>query len=122
MKKLLSLVLLSIATACLCSCSNEEKRTPLGWCVWEIQTHEGYEECTFTYQEIEPKSYKLESKNALDCYIITTYTEELRGEWLCYVEYNKKAIEKYLTAKDVYSIDCDLVWEINYEEWGGESF
>lgn len=118
MKKMLSLVLLSIATICLCSCSNEEKRTPLGWCVWEIQTHEGYEECTYTYQEIEPKTYKLESKNALDCYIITTYTEELRSEWYCFVEYNKKNPMRYLSAKDIYSIDCDLVWEINYEELG----
>lgn len=122
MKKLLSLVLLSIAAICLCSCSNEEKRTPLGWCVWEIQKHEGYEDCMFTYQDLLPQNYKLESKNALDGYVITAYTEELRGEWCCFVEYNKKTSMRYLAERDIYSIDCDLVWEINYEEWGGETF
>lgn len=111
MKKLFLIPLLLLSLA---SCIRKGDKTPLGWCVWEIQKHEGYEGCYYTYQEPSPHYYKFESKNNVDSYIITTYTEELRTEWFCFIEYSK-TIKKYLSPEDVYLIDCDVVWEINLE-------
>lgn len=114
MKKIFSLL---IPLLFLISCSQSGDRTPLGWCIWEIQKHEGYENCYYTVQDVYPLDYKSESDFNANAYIITTYTEELRTEWFCFIEY-AKTIKKYLSPKDVVSIDCDIVWEINYEETG----
>lgn len=113
MKKLLLPLLLMSVSACY----KEGDKTPLGWCVWEIQKREKYEDCTYTYQEVRPLDYKKESRYSLDAYIITTYTDEFRTEWYCFIEY-KKTLKKYLNESDIYDIDCDMVWEIKYDDWG----
>lgn len=101
-----------------CGCSKVEKRTPLGWCLWEIQKHQDYEDViAYTYEE---PNYPIEEEYtgpySCDVYIITTYTDELRTEWFCFIEY--KTSKRYLEPSDVIFIDCDIAWEINMEEWG----
>lgn len=113
MKKLLLLPLLLL----LMSCNNADKKTPLGWCLWEISKNEGYENYAYTYQEI--KTYNLEEKHRYDntlakCYIITTYSYPLKTEWCCAIEY-KKISNEYLSEKEVYCIDCDVLYEVSYE-------
>ena len=116
MKKLLLLLPLLL---CCCSKFVVEKYTPLGWCLWEIRKHEGYEDA-YVYTYVEPQ-YPIDEEytgnNSIKDYIITTYTDELRTEWFCFIEY-KNTIKRFLNENDVYLIDCDVVWEINYEEWG----
>lgn len=119
MKKLLLLLLFS--ALCLTSCAKVGDKTPLGWCLWEIRKHEGYQDAyVYTYEEPHyPIDEEYTGNNSINVYIITTYTDELRTEWFCFIEY-KNTIKKYLNENDIYLIDCDVVWEINYEEWGKE--
>ena len=116
MKKLLLLPLLCLSlTSCIIK---DGDKTPLGWCVWEIRRNDGYQDAVYTYQELNPyneiQEEKSNSKNKFDAYIITTYTYPSRTEWLCFIEY-KDTIKKYLNANDIIYIDCDIVWEKNYE-------
>lgn len=113
MKKLLLLPLLLLT-----SCSRQNYKTSLNWCVWEIQKHENYEECSYTYQEVYPRDYEEESKYSINCYIITTYTDELRTEWWCFIEYIPTMFSDLILDRNVVTIDCDIVWELNYEETG----
>lgn len=113
MKKLLLLPLLLLT-----SCSRQNYKTPLGWCVWEIQEHENYEELCYTYQKMYPNDYEEESKYSMDCYAITTYTDELRTEWFCFIEYIPIMFTDLIPGKNIINIDCDVVWELNYEETG----
>lgn len=115
--KYIKSILLSIPLL-LCGCVKEGDRTPLDWCLWEIEKHQGYECCLYTYEEISPKNYKLESKNNVDGYFITTYTEDKRTEWCCFIEYTK-TMKRFLNEYDVFLIDCDIIYEINIE---GEIF
>ena len=89
MKKLL--LLLSLL---LCSCSTQERwKSPVQWCIWEIEQYEGYEEgFAYTYKNVYPLDYKIESKYSLDAFIITTYTDELRAEWFCFLEYKSSPL------------------------------
>jgi len=114
MKKLLLL----LTSLCLTSCIKSGDKTPLGWCVWEIRKHEGYEQAVYTYQKLLPydeiqeeKSYKNTTVNA---YIITTYSYHLKTEWLGIIEYSN-TIKRYLNEKDIVNIDCDILAEYNYE-------
>ena len=109
MKKLL----LPLLLLTLCGCTKQGDKTPLGWCVWEIQKHEGYEECVYTYQELNPyETIQEERKNdnyKINAYIITTYIYQEKAEWLCFVEY-KNIYKKYLNEKDIYTIDFDILY------------
>ena len=117
MKKLLLLLILPLLLVG-CSKSKVEKYTPLGWCLWEIRKHEDYQDAyVYTYEEpYYPIDEEYTGSNLVDAYVITTYTDELRTEWFCFIEY--KTSKKLLTWNDIVDIDCDVVWEINYEEWG----
>lgn len=102
--KLLALLPLLLLSSC-----GEEKRTPLGWCLWEIQKHEGYE---------NPDFMSYEKGTAKGTFLITTIThnETLETKWICCIDYkislfsyNEK--EPLLKAKDVILIDCDVLEE-----------
>lgn len=111
MKKLflIPLILFSI-----CGCSEKEKRTPLSWCIWEIQRHENYEDCTYTYQDIYPIDYKEESNYYLNAYVITTYTNDFRTEWYCFIEYKNNLLSAF-PYKNIICIDCDILFEIEID-------
>ena len=115
MKKILILPMLCLSLA---SCIKSGDMTPLGWCVWEIRKHDGYQDVVCTYQELNPYSEVQEERSSpndrINAYIITTYTYPLRTEWLCFIEY-KDTIKKYLNANDIVCIDCDIIWEEVYE-------
>ena len=115
-KKLLLLPLLAL---CLTSCifPQDGDKTPLGWCLWEISKHQGYDNYAYTCQEI--KTYNLEENHKYEyalekCYIIITYSYPLKTEWFCEIEY-KNVSKRYLNEKEVYYIDCDVLYEVNYE-------
>ena len=112
MKKLILLPLLLL----LISCNNSVKKTPLGWCIWEIQTHEGYENCAYTYQEVYANDLQKEASmgGKYYAYIITTYSYPMRTEWFCEIEC-KKTSSKYVSEEEVYVIDCDVLYEVCYE-------
>lgn len=113
MKKLL---LLFLPLLMLCSCVQQGDKTPLGWCVWEVQKHEGYEDCAYTYQEVHVKDIQKEATmgGVVDAYIITTYSYPTKAEWFCFIEY-KKTIKKFLNQSDILCIDCDVIYEIDYD-------
>lgn len=105
--KLLALLPLLLLSSC-----GEEKRTPLGWCLWEIQKHDGYE---------NPDFMSYEKGIEKGTFLITTIThnETLETKWACCIdykisllEYNTKVEnEPFLKAEDVISIDCDILEE-----------
>ena len=76
MKKTL---LLLLPLLMLCSCNNEKTNTPLGWCVWEIQKHEGYENCALCYaiyvNNAESVNYALKLFKSLYEVIIDPYKD-----------------------------------------------
>lgn len=109
MKKLLLIPLLLFG---ICGCYKAERKTPLCWCVWEIQRYEEYEDCTYTYQDIKPTKYKEESKYFLNAYIITTYTDDFRTEWYCFIESKNNLL---VTYENIICIDCDIVYEIEID-------
>ena len=114
-KKLLLLPLLAL---CLTSCifPQDGDKTPLGWCIWEIQKHEGYEDCAYTYQDVYAKDMQEEASmgGRVYAYIVTTYIYPTRTEWFCFIEC-KKTDKKYLNSSDVLLIDCDVIWEADYD-------
>lgn len=117
MKKILLLPLLPLL---LCSCSKQDRwKSPVGWCVWEIEQYEGYDEgFAYTYERPNYPIYEeYKGKNSIDVYIITTYTDELRSEWFCFIEYKASPFTTSVRSDNVIFIDCDVVWEINMEEW-----
>lgn len=115
MKKLKLLALLPLL---LLSSCGEEKRTPLGWCLWEIRKHQGYEDLLFYSSKEIPYSILKEEysgKNDLHGYIVETYTDEMKTEWWCYIE-TKKTIFKAIPSDNVVYIDCDEIYSINFSE------
>ena len=124
----IALVLISILTlyvALVCE-HYKNTKTPLGWCIWEIRTHENYDgELTYIHQEIEPKSeIKKEADKGMNiyAYYITVFTEDRIGEWYCFIEcYHRDFLDKimdtkYYSANEVYAIDCDIVREDIFDE------
>lgn len=97
MKKIILLVLSALA---LTGCGSNKSKT-LDWCFYEIRMYEGYEEALFTYQEVVPDDYKVESEYNVDCYVIHAYTDEKISEWFCFCEYGDWG----------HFCDCDIVWE-----------
>lgn len=104
----------------------KNSKTPLGWCIWEIHTHEDYD-CDFTYiyQEVEPKSeIQKEADKGMNiyCFYITVFTGERIGEWYCFIEcfhkdlFDKVFDAKYYAADEVYLIDCDIAREDIFDE------
>lgn len=111
--KLLTLLPLLLLSSC-----GEEKRTPLGWCLWEIQMHSGYEDLLFySSKEIPNSILKAEysGKNDLYGYIVETYTDEMKTEWWCYIE-TKKTIFKTIPSDYVVYVDCDEIYSVNFSE------
>lgn len=110
-------ILLPLLAICLTSCLYKEgDKTPLGWCLWEIQKHEGFERCGYTYQNIYAEDFQKEASqgNKISAYIVTTYVYPMRTEWCCFIEY-RNTWKEFLNEDDVVSIDCDVIWEENYE-------
>lgn len=121
------LVLIGVIVSIVASLINATKNwhSPLQYCLWEIQKHEGYD-CDFTYyyQELEPKDEirKEADKNcAIYCYCITCFTDDRKGEWFCFIEFETSswfravAEQKGYDAEQCVLIDCDLAFESLYE-------
>ena len=107
---------------------HKHSKTPVAWCLWEIQTHEDYD-CDLTYyvQELEPKSeIKKEADKGcnLYCYYIITFTDDRKGEWYCFIEcrhknlFDKTFDYRAYRPDEVVLIDCDLAFETLYEGEG----
>lgn len=97
---------------------NKDARTPLGWCLWEIHTHENYD-CEFSYTYAEINNHDDSNNMYLHAYYITVFTDERKGEWYCFIEckcdhmiLNKQVYKDY----EVKLIDCDLAFETLLEE------
>ena len=115
-----------IASAIIYAKGKEGTKTPLGWCIWEIHTHEDYDcEFTYVYQEVEPKSeIKKEADKGMNlyCYYITVFTEDRIGEWYCFIEcfhrdfFDKMMDSRFYAANEVYLIDCDIAREDIFDE------
>ena len=100
---------------------NKERRDPLYYCLWEIHTHEDYD-CDFTYfyEELEPKSeIRKEADPGCDlyAYYITTFTDDRKGEWYCFIECKSNSIFKGYNPEEVVLIDCDIAIETFYGEY-----
>lgn len=106
-------------------------KSPLGWCLWEIHTHEDYD-CDFTYyyEELEPKSEirkEADKGCELYCYYITCFTDDRKGEWYCFIEcYHKLSFDnavgyKLYNLEEVVAIDCDIAIETFYGYYGEEN-
>lgn len=101
---------------------NKNSKSPLGWCVWEITTHEGYDDTdySFTYEIPNPPEGEKAEPNVY-CYVITMYTDERVGLWYCFIEcvcshtlYKTLHLSGGMTFQpsEVKLIDCDLGYEI----------
>lgn len=108
MKKLLFLLPLLLT-----SCSIK-RYSPLQYCLWEIESHEGYEEFSYFYHDF---SSQYQDEADKDCkmyaYYITTFTDEVKGEWFCFIECRRNGYMGY-TPDEVILIDCDLAFETYY--------
>lgn len=98
---------------------NKDRREPLYYCIQEIYKHENYD-CDFTYfyEELEPKNeIKKEAHSGCDlyAYYITTFTNDRKGEWYCFIECIKSnSLFKGYKPKEVILIDCDIAFETLY--------
>lgn len=112
MKKLLLLIPLLLLT----SCDNIVRKTPLGWCLWEIHKHEDYD-CEWSYIYNNIQNYDDEDNYHLKAYYITVFTDDRIGEWYCFIECELKDLFSRGIGRTVYSweevnlIDCDLARE-----------
>jgi len=112
--------LLVILPLLLVSCNAENTNTPLGWCIKDIsQTKFQY-----TYEELE-SNYEININWYKDAtakyYIITTYVlysvpanRLTETKYYCEIIYNKKVNENRLKAKDIYQINKEICYEVNY--------
>lgn len=68
------------------------------------------------YQDVQAKDMQEEAiyGGTVSAYVITTYIYPTRTEWFCFIEY-KETIKRYLNASDVLCIDCDIIWEVDYD-------
>ena len=100
----------------------KNRAAPIRYCISEISKHENYDtEFTYIYQELESTK---EVRNSADsgcdlyAYYITTFTDDRKGEWYCFVEFKQHRIP--FIAYDIYApedlviIDCDLAFETLY--------
>ena len=101
---------------------DKNAKTPLGWCVWEITTHEDYSDCdySYTYEIPNPPEGERNEPNVY-CYVITMYTDEGVGLWYCFIQcvcnhtlYKSLHLNGGITfqSNEVKLIDCDLGYEI----------
>ena len=103
----------------LCGCNKEERKTPLEWCVWEINKHEDYS-CTdygYTYQDIKEHTLEEEvEKGTLYTYYITFFADDRVGYWYCGIIVEPKfphfVLDDRYVPNEVLAIDCDLVYEV----------
>lgn len=110
----------------LTGCNRKERLSPIEWCVKEIYKTDGYDECAYTYVEIEPydliSSEKTSKMSSIYAYIITTYSYPLRTEWSCFIEVKHKhsfdnAVGLMTYYEDeIIDVDCDIIWTLNYGE------
>ena len=114
MKKLFLLPLLLLSLA---SCDNGiVKKSPLGWCLWEIHTHENYD-CEWSYIYNDIYNHDGSNEDNLDAYYITCFLDDRIGEWFCIIKYEyKSAFDraagiKVFAPDEVLLIDCDLARE-----------
>ena len=106
----------------------QNRFSPLYWCIWEIHKHEDYDcEFTYVYQELEPKAeLRKEADKGCDLYAfyIEVFTDEMVGEWYCFVEFKDLNLGDRLLrgyrAEQVYLIDCDIIREMPYGAYGWE--
>ena len=101
---------------------NKNSKSPLNWCVWEITTHEGYDDndYSFTYEVPKlPEGERMEPNTY--CYVITMYINEKVGLWYCFIKcvcnhtlYRMLHLSGGMTFQpnEVKLIDCDLGYEI----------
>lgn len=109
MKKILLMFLFLLS-----ACNNENRKTPLEWCLWEIHKHEDYD-CDWSYIYNEIKNYEDINNSNLYGYYVTVFTDEKIGEWYCFVECKIKTMSKSYKPEEILLIDCDLARESYYE-------
>ena len=118
MKKLLLLPLLLLS---LTSCDDVERKSPLGWCLWEIHTHENYD-CEWSYIYSDIHNHDAKNKPGVSAYYITVFTDDRIGEWFCFIEVHRKinnpidSFNSFVGSNaykpdEVLLIDCDLARE-----------
>lgn len=112
--------LLLLLPLLLTSCSIK-RYSPLQYCLWEIQSNEGYEEFSYFYNELTNNELQEEADEgcSLYAYYITTFTEDVKGEWFCIIECRQVGYKTY-TPDEVVLIDCDLAFEMVYGSYGEE--
>lgn len=112
MKKVLVILIASIMLMFCSACSLPERKTPYGWCMWEIEKHEQYEEFDifgWDFQEVMSS----ESNGRAKCYIITVMSNEPINDdiafdyWFCFIEYKYNPFWEGITREQITAIDCD---------------
>lgn len=93
-------------------------KTPVQWCMSEIYHTEGYEDARYIYQELKYAEYESDEYT----YIITTYTDEHKTEWACFIKAQHSNFFYRATGKQTYSyneildFDCDEIIIKYFEE------
>ena len=100
---------------------NKGAKTPLQWCVSEITKHEEYDEDDYfyTYETPQPPEGEKLPDPPIYTYLITIITEERTGYWSCFIECKCNHLlisHDYFKAEEVKLIDCDLIYEVIYNE------
>ena len=93
-----------------------KRNSPLTYCLREIRKHEGYEEFSYTYEQIKNADTTFEPHHHIYSYYINTFTDAGKGEWFCYVEAVKQSffISNSYLPEEIIIIDCDLAFETTY--------
>ena len=120
MKKLLLLFPLLLLTLSACD-NGVERKSTLGWCIWEISKHENYDN-DFSYIYERLYNHEAEIEKGGYGYYITVFTEDRIGEWFCMIKV-KRVVNSITDSiinlgggdsykrEDVVWIDCDLARE-----------
>lgn len=108
--------LLLIPFLLLTSCDGTERKTPLQWCINEIQKQENYDsDWSYIYNDI--KNHDEAGTYSWHAYYITAFTDDRIGEWYCFIDCEPKNFFykmfelKAYSWEEVITIDCDLVRE-----------
>jgi hypothetical protein len=90
---------------------NEEKRTPLGWCLKFIERHLGTTDFCYTVNDFN--SYDGGFKANQYTYLIDTFYDEDFGKntFCCGVE-TKNSSWKYVSLEDISDLE---IWQYDYE-------